>query len=1650
MSFGGRGLRAVLATVTTTALVAGAMVLGIGGAPASAADPQPSPPPLLQRDENVATSDPLPTVQIDGGYVWAQATSGTTVYAVGKFDNARAALAAPGTSLTPRSNVLAFDINTGGLLPFAPQVEGVVKAVAASPDGSRIYIGGSFSKVNDQPRYNFAALDARTGALLPGFSASIGGTGVYALAADADAVYVGGLFTQANGTARKNVAAFAASNGALRADWDSQTDQQVDAMVLDPDGTHVVYGGRFSDVDGNGKWRGLVSFERATGQINETWAGTEKVKNGWGSGNTRGKAGIYGLNADSKAVYGTGWVYADAATGNLEGIVALNSSSGGTKWIADCLGDHYGVYSTGTVVYSTTHTHACSTMNLWPEQNPRDHKYIHAMTAEVGGTLGRQPAAGSTYKDWQGEAAPSAYAWYPDFYTGDSSRTGMGQAGLSITGAGDVISVAGEFPGVNQGRYEGIVRFSTKPSTGAKDGPRVRTTGNWGAPTASTVIPGRIRLSIAGTWDRDDRDLTYELTRSGRSGVIDTVTKSNGWWNVPSIRLTDPSVQAGQSYTYRITVKDGDGNTVTSEPVTATASSDAATAYTSAVIDDGADLYYPLGDSAADWAGTNPPTFGSSVQAEQPGAVKGSTTGFSNFDGTSNGRVSSSSRPATPTEFTTELWFKTTSTRGGKLIGYGNAQSGSSSSYDRHIYMRNDGRLNFGVYPGSTKIVTSASSYNDGKWHQAASSLSKDGMKLYVDGQLVAADPSVTSGEGFSGYWRIGGDNLGSWPDRPQSDWLSGSIDEVAVYPTALTSAQVSTHYAIGSGRQAPTASFTAAAEDLSVSFDGSASTVAEDGRLTEYAWDFGDGTPTVSGSAPTTTHAYAKAGTFTATLTVRDDRGLVGSAQRTVTVQAPNTPPTAAFSTTARGLTATVDGSASSDPDGSIASYSWNWGDDSPAGSGALATHAYTAAGTYPVTLTVTDDRGAKTSETHQVTVTHADPVPAFTAAAAGLTVSTDATGSTASDGATLAYAWNWGDGTPATTGARASHEYAKSGTYEITLTATDSLGASAQTRREVTVESTRYAAQDDFDRVVSSGWGTAPSGGLWTTMLGSANVASTNGTHGVLSLSPGSTRQMALQSLSAKDTETALDYRMGYGPTTGSGYVGATLRQNGSAGYSVSAWHRTNGTVWLVAQQGTTVIGTQAVSGLSWKQGDEFSLKAEVTGSNPTTLRAKIWPRGGAEPQSWQLSTTDATDALQQAGYASVRYNLAGSATAVGPVSFDRVTVRDLNAPPPNAPPVAGFTSSTSGLTVAVDGSTSTDTDGSIASYRWDWGDNTPAGSGKTATHAYAAAGEYDVTLTVTDNQGATHSTAKKVTVTPPPANVPPVAAFTASVSELTVAVDGSTSADTDGSIASYRWDWGDNTPAGSGKTATHAYAAAGEYDVTLTVTDNQGATHSTAKKVTVTVTPPPAAGPLLKDAFERTATASWGTAEVGGPWTITGGTAAASVSGGAARLNLGAGSTRTGMLTQSPLREYTAQVDLSSSAGSDTGAVYAGVVARDTGSGSYLVHAWLRPNGTVWLVAQRGTTVLQTSTLSGLTYSAGDTFTLKVEVTGTDATQLKAKLWKSGATEPSAWQLTAQDADPGLQAAGALGLRASRTSSSTAPTGIAFDNFVVSKIG
>jgi signal peptidase I len=161
----------------------------------------------------------------------------------------------------------------------------------------------------------------------------------------------------------------------------------------------------------------------------------------------------------------------------------------------------------------------------------------------------------------------------------------------------------------------------------------------------------------------------------------------------------------------------------------------------------------------------------------------------------SSGAIWTTQQVTNPQTFSVQAWFSTTTGRGGKLVGFGNGADGAASSlYDRHVYLTNAGKLVFGVYNGGPYTVSSPASYNDGAWHLVTATFSAGtGMRLYVDGALVASSTATPVAENTTGYWRIGYDSISSvWPGHPTSAYLAGSLAQVSIYSTVLTPTQVS------------------------------------------------------------------------------------------------------------------------------------------------------------------------------------------------------------------------------------------------------------------------------------------------------------------------------------------------------------------------------------------------------------------------------------------------------------------------------------------------------------------------------------------------------------------------------------------------------------------------------------------------------------------------------------------------------------------------------------------------------------------------------------------------------------------------------------------------------------------------------------------
>ncbi|UDY35503.1 PKD domain-containing protein [Dermatobacter hominis] len=1111
------------------------------------------------------TADSLPTVQING-VVWDQVVVGSTVYATGKFTSARPAGAAAGTNETPRSNVLAYNLATGNLITtWAPSLNAQGRAITASADGSTIYVGGDFTSVSGTTRNRVVALNASTGAVITGFNANAN-SWVNDLEVSGSTLFLGGAFTVVGNQGRSRLASVSATTGAVTT-WAPTADAEVRTLTVPAGSGKVVVGGHFATLNGAAN-RGMGAINASTGATMSWPVNTILTNSGPDSA-------IWSLKSNGTQVFGSGYSYSSA--GNFEAAFA-SDTNGNLQWVNGCRGDNYDNVAVGSVLYTVSHAHDCSSIGGHPQETPDwTYQRAQAMTTYADPT-GRV----NTSRWFTGRPVSQLLHWLPTVAVG--TYTGQGQGAWTIEGNSQYVVMGGEFPRVNGTNQQGLTRFAVSSIAPDTQGPQGYTELT---PKLVGTGPGTVRVSWTTAWDRDNERLTYEVLRG--TTVIATMQADSNWWTRPEMAYTDRAAAPGSSQTYRVRVRDPFGNVIPSATATTTVPSGTATfgAYAATVASDGANRHWRLGESSGtvgwDAATGNDLTL-SGTTRNVAGAVSGDANTATTFNGSATVPGTTATRISAPQVFSVEAWFRTTTTRGGKIIGFGSSNTGNSTTNDRSVYMDNSGRIRFGAT--NATVLQSGTGYNNGQWHHVVASMGPSGIRLVVDGAQVGANTGIRSAGAYWGYWRVGGDQLNSWPSRPTSNAFAGTLDEVAVYPTELSVAQAANHYNVA--------------------------------------------------------------------------RGAVG-----------NVAPTASFTTGVSNLTASVNGTGSSDPDGSITSYAWNWGDGATT-SGATSSHAYAAAGTYTVTLTVTDDDGASASTTRSVTVsapvpTNQPPTASFTTSTSNLTVNVDGSASSDADGSVVSYAWNFGNGTTGT-GATASRTYAAAGTYTITLTVTDDDGATASTTRTVTVGAAPVLyATDAFGRTVASGFGTADAGGAWT-VSGTASNYTVSGGAGRMLMSAGATRLATLESVRQANTEVSAKLSLDKAATGGGTYLAVIGRRvDASNDYRMKLRVQAGGavTAQIVRVVGGTETAVQTVTtvpGLTVGAGDVLRVRFQATGTGTTALAAKVWLDGSAEPSAWQLQTTDTTAALQAAGSVGVWAYLSGSSTNA-PVTL---SVDDLVAGP------------------------------------------------------------------------------------------------------------------------------------------------------------------------------------------------------------------------------------------------------------------------------------------------------------------------------------------------------------------------------------------------
>ena len=254
----------------------------------------------------------------------------------------------------------------------------------------------------------------------------------------------------------------------------------------------------------------------------------------------------------------------------------------------------------------------------------------------------------------------------------------------------------------------------------------------------------------------------------------------------------------------------------------------------------------------------------------------------------------------------------------------------------------------------------------------------------------------------------------------------------------------------------------------VAITFSGAGS-FDPDGSIALYSWQFGDGGAAAMSTA-SVTHTYTAAGTYSLSLWVKDNAGLwsttndvavvtIGGGATPTTTTTTSTPPTTTAplgnnkppvakagpdQATQTLTTLTFNGSASSDPDGSIVTAIWTFGDGKSA-SGLIATHQYATAGTYTATLAVADNQSAVATDTARITVANRPPTANAgpnVSGAPNTMIGLNGSASSDPDGTIVTYAWTFGDGTTGS-GSNPTHAYAAVGTYTASLTVTDNNGS-------------------------------------------------------------------------------------------------------------------------------------------------------------------------------------------------------------------------------------------------------------------------------------------------------------------------------------------------------------------------------------------------------------------------------------------------------------------------------------------------------------------------------------------------------------------------------------------------------------------------------
>ena len=586
------------------------------------------------------------------------------------------------------------------------------------------------------------------------------------------------------------------------------------------------------------------------------------------------------------------------------------------------------------------------------------------------------------------------------------------------------------------------------------------------------------------------------------------------------------------------------------------------------------------------------------------------------------------------------------------------------------------------------------------------------------------------------------------------------------------------------------------------VRFDASASK-DPDGKVVRHYWDFGDGS---KARGKRVRHVFNKPGLYTVTLRVEDNSASLcdfAIDRCNVFVNAAPLVNIGEDRIASVNEPISFSGLNSSDIDGEIISYEWDFGNKTIK-NGVNLTHAYPKPGVYRVKLTVTDDSGARnrtSTGTLKVFVNH----PPFADAGKDHRASVkeqitfDASGSKDKDGKLIEFLWDFGDGKKQRTDGRiktVKHGYTSPGEYTVTLTVKDNSGSSTSTNQNTALVIVNHppVAKAPPDKWIKTG-------------------------------------EARFDSTGSYDPDgKIISYIWDFGDgEKGKGATPVhTFRNPGTYTVRLTVIDDSKTTTNSISDEMTVTVNHLPVADAGK---DRVGVPGQVFVFDGS---ASVDPDGKIIKYIWEFGDGTITEGIKTShsyvnpGKYNILLTVHDNFKPETSVEFDEAVVVINQSPIAVAGPDLVVAPDEK---VLFDGSRSYDPDGKIVSYQWDFSDKkasdriVKAFKSAKVRHSFASPGSYTATLLVIDNCHVENSTAQnKITIRvnhQPEAN----AGKSIHTAERTVMLDGSTSADADGDPLTYTWNFGDGTQAKKGVRVFHTYAKGGNYPVILTVDDGTG---------------------------------------------------------------------------------------------------------------------------------------------------------------------------------------------------------------------------------